>query len=154
MKAVLPLTVVEIVDAVLLAQPIRPDERTNMPFVLVFCAKAIHVPQRVCANDEAPANMVFMLATLDTSHLEISMLNDEAPVNIVFIVNTLDTSHLDISLLNDVAYENIPSMVTTLDTSHLDRPPLNDDAKENMLFMLVTLDTSHSLVILLRNDDA
>ena len=33
------------------------------------------VPQSFCANDVAALNILFMVVTLDTSHLEISPLN-------------------------------------------------------------------------------
>ena len=60
------------------------------------------------------------------------------------MVVTLDTSHLDMSLLNDDAEANMDSVLVTLDTSHLERSPLNNDAKANMARVVVTLDTSQS----------
>ena len=81
---------------------IRPDEPSNIPpFTAVELS---HAPQSVCAKDDAPENILFMLVTLDTSHLEMSPLNDDAP-------------------------ENMSSTLATLDTSHLERSPLNDDAE-------------------------
>ena len=44
--------------------------------------------------------MPIMSVTLDTSHLEISLLNDAAKKNIFAMLVTLDTSHLEMSTLN------------------------------------------------------
>ena len=87
--------------------------------------------------------MYVMVITLETSHLEMSLLNDEARPNIRHMLVTLDTSHLEISPLNDDALENMDRMVVTLDTSHLETSPLNDAAEAKIDSMLVTLDTSH-----------
>ena len=83
------------------------------------------------------------VVTLDTSHLEMSLLNDDAEANMSSMLVTLDTSHLERSPLNEDASLNILAMLVTLDTSHLERSPLNDDAEANMPIMSVTLDTSH-----------
>ena len=57
---------------------------------------------------------------------------------------TLDTSHLEISLLNDVAPENIEPILVTLDTFQLEISPLNDDAAHvsNNPLMSATDETS------------
>ena len=55
---------------------IRPSEKANISSV--SAVEVCHSPQRVCANDDAPKNICFMLVTLNTSHLEMSPLNDEA----------------------------------------------------------------------------
>ena len=57
-------------------EQIRPDEPSNIPSLSAF--EVNQAPQSVCANDDAPWNIPAMLATLDTSHLERSMLNDDA----------------------------------------------------------------------------
>ena len=80
---------------------IRPKEPTNIPSLPA--AEAIHAPQSVCTKDDAPANICFMLVTLDTSHVERSPLNDDAESNMPTMSVTPDTSHLDMSLFNDDA---------------------------------------------------
>ena len=55
---------------------IRPDEPSNIPSL--SAADVCHLPQSVCANDDASENMSSMLVTRDTFHLEISRLNDDA----------------------------------------------------------------------------
>merc|ERR1719353_1267436 len=102
--------------------------------------------ERSLLNDNADWNVVFMIITLDTSHLERSPLNNETLLNINAnppLAVAPDTSHLERSPLNDDALSNMARIPCTLDTSHLERSPLNDDAELNMLYMLVTLDTSH-----------
>ena len=94
MEVVLPLAVVEVVDVVVLVVQIRGKKT----FFFVS-----HVPQRVWENEEAPSNMVSMLISLDTSHLDMSMLNDDAEANMPLMSITLDTSHFDMSPLNDDA---------------------------------------------------
>ena len=47
--------------------------------------------------------MKSMLVTLDTSHLEMSLLKDNAKKNMPFMLVTPDTSHLEMSQLNDDA---------------------------------------------------
>ena len=70
------VVVVVAVEVLALVVQICPDEPLKIPSL---CAvEVIHLPQRVCVNDDAPKNMAFMLNTLDTSHLEISRLNDDA----------------------------------------------------------------------------
>ena len=97
--------VVEAVVAVkafgLVVIQIRPDEPANIPYLSAL--EAIHSPQSVWENDDAPENMPLMVATLDTSHVYTSPLNDGAERNISTIVITLDTSHLEMSPLNDDA---------------------------------------------------
>ena len=80
---------------------IRPDEPTNIYILPAF--EVNHLPQRVCANDEAPLNINAMLFTLDTSHFERSALNDVAPSNMAPMLVTLDTSHFERSPLKDEA---------------------------------------------------
>ena len=58
------------------AVQIRPDEPANISSVVAV--EVCHSPQSVCANDDAPENISFILVTWDTSHLEMSPLNDEA----------------------------------------------------------------------------
>ena len=53
---------------------ICPDEPSNIPSL--SAVEVSHAPQRVCANDDAPENILAMSVTLDTSHLETSPLND------------------------------------------------------------------------------
>ena len=70
---------VEAVLEVVLLPPvvqIRPDEPSNIPSL--SAVEVSHAPQSVCAKDDAPENISFMLATLDTSHLDMSPLNDDA----------------------------------------------------------------------------
>ena len=53
-----------------------PPESSN---ILRFVAVDVsHLPQSVWLNDDALRNMLAMLNTLDTSHLEMSILNDDA----------------------------------------------------------------------------
>ena len=73
MESVSPLEVG--VDVLALVAQIRPGDPSNIPS---FAAKVTHAPQSVCAKDDAPANVVSILVTLDTSHLERSTLNDDA----------------------------------------------------------------------------
>ena len=61
---------------VLVVVQIRPDEPSNIP--PLYAVEVIHTPQSVCANDDASSNMSSMSVTLDTSHLERSLLNDDA----------------------------------------------------------------------------
>ena len=67
-------------------------------------------------------NILSMLVTLDTSHLEMSQLNELASRNIPCMLTTLDTSQSEISALNDLASINIKLISVTLDTSH---PPID-----------------------------
>ena len=62
-----------------------------------------HAPQSVCAKDDALENICFMFVTLDTSHLERSLLKDDATANIANILVTLDTFQFDRSPLNEDA---------------------------------------------------
>ena len=65
-------------EVVLLVGQIAPGEPSNIP--LLFAVEVSHAsPQSVCAKDDALANMMFMLVTLDTSHLERSPLNLSDP---------------------------------------------------------------------------
>ena len=70
-----------VVEVLVLVVPCRPDEPPNIS--VLDAVEVIHVPQSVCANDEASTNMSSMLVTLDTSHLERSMLNDDAEENML-----------------------------------------------------------------------
>ena len=56
---------------------IRPEDPVNIPFVL-SAFEVNHLPHSVCENDDAPENILSMFFTLDTSHLEMSLLNDLA----------------------------------------------------------------------------
>ena len=85
----------------LLSAQILPGELSNIQ--RLFADEVTHSPQSVRAYDVAPENISSMLVTLDTSHLDMSLLNDDAEWN-------------------------IPHMLVTLDTSHVERSPLNDDA--------------------------
>ena len=74
----LDLGVEMVVEVVVLGgATVRPDEPSNIPsfFAAMF---VLHVPERVCANDDAPEKISAMLVTLDTSHSERSRLNDGA----------------------------------------------------------------------------
>ena len=76
MGVVLRMEVVVVVEVLILAMQIRPNEPAN-----IRCLSAVevtHAPQSVCANDDAPLNMTFMPVTLDTSQLEMSPLKDDA----------------------------------------------------------------------------
>ena len=55
---------------------IRPDESSSIPSL--FAVEVSQGPQSVCANDDAPENMAYMVVTLDTSHFERSPLNNDA----------------------------------------------------------------------------
>ena len=71
------LVVVIVVEVVLvLVVQIRPDDPSNIPSL--FAIEVGHAPQSICAKDEAPENICFMLVTLDTSHSERSLLKDDA----------------------------------------------------------------------------
>ena len=69
MEEVLLWEVVVAMEILILVVQIRPDEPSNIP--ALSAVEVIHAPQSVCANDDAPKNICFMLATLDTSHLEM-----------------------------------------------------------------------------------
>ena len=73
---ILVVVVAVVVDVLVLVVQIRPDEPSNIPFL--SAVEVLHAPQSVCEKDDALRNMDFMLATLDTSHLEMSLLNDDA----------------------------------------------------------------------------
>ena len=83
-EVVVPVEVVVTVEVVVVAEvlvlvvvQIRPDEPSNI--LSLSAVEVSHAsPQSVCANDDAPENISSMLATLDTSHLEIPPLNDDA----------------------------------------------------------------------------
>jgi len=107
---------------------------------------ARYVPFREVAVKRC-VNILVIWVTLETSHLEMSLLNDDAPQNILDILVTLDTSHLEMSPLNDSAPINIPDILVTLDTSHFERSPLKPATLTNRLLrMSVTRDTSHSAI--------
>ena len=74
-----PLTVLlleVVVDLLVLVAQISPGGASNIPAALAF--EVSHVPQSVCANDDAPSKISRMSVTLETSHLEMSLLNDDA----------------------------------------------------------------------------
>ena len=76
MEVWLPLEVEMFMHVFVPITQIRPGDLSNIPSL--SAVEVIHAPQSVCAKDDAPENISFMLITLDTSHLEISALNDEA----------------------------------------------------------------------------
>ena len=80
---------------------IFPGDPSNIEYL--SAVEVLHAPQSVCAKDDAPKNMSSMLVTLDTSHLEMSLLNDDAEANMSSMLITLDTSHFDRSQLNNDA---------------------------------------------------
>ena len=108
--------VAKVVELLALLAQICPDEPWNIPYLAAV--EVCHPPQSVCAKDDAPLNMMFIMVTLDTSHLERSPLNDDAEANMPIMLVTLDTSHLEMSALNDDAKLNMPAIDVTLDTSH------------------------------------
>ena len=65
-----------VVEVLALVVQIRPDEPSNIPSL--SAVEVSHAPQSVCAKDDAPEKMFFMLVTLNTSHFEMSPLNDDA----------------------------------------------------------------------------
>ena len=73
---ILLLLEVVVAEVIIVVIQIRPDEPSNI--LSLSAAEVIHVPQRVCENDGASENILTILATLDTSHLEMSLLNDDA----------------------------------------------------------------------------
>ena len=68
------VVVVEVL--VLVVVQSRPEEPLNIPSL--SAVEVTHVPQSVCAKDDAPLNISAMVVTLDTYHLEMSLLNDDA----------------------------------------------------------------------------
>ena len=90
-RVVILLDVAVVVEVLALFLQIRPDDPSNIPSLSAFDVS--HVPQSVCAKDDAPWNIMFMAVTPDTSHLEMSRLNEDAEANIPIISVTLDTSH-------------------------------------------------------------
>ena len=75
MEVLLLLDLAVVAGAVLVVHS-RPDEPSNIS--CLSAVEVLHAPQSVCEKDDALRNMDFMLATLDTSHLEMSLLNDDA----------------------------------------------------------------------------
>ena len=73
------LLVVVVVEVLVLVVQISPGELSNIPSL--SAVEVSHAPQSVCAKDDAPENISSMLVTLDTSHLEMSLLNDDAELN-------------------------------------------------------------------------
>ena len=67
---------VVVVEVLVLVVQSRPDKSSNIS--VLTAVEVLHAPQRVCVKDDAPENILSMLATLDTSHLEMSPLNDVA----------------------------------------------------------------------------
>ena len=97
-----------VMEALGLVPQIRPGERSKIPSLKAVEVR--HAPQSVRVKDDAPANICFMLVTLDTSHFERSPLNDDAKANMVSILITPETSHFERSPSNDNAAVNMPSM--------------------------------------------
>ena len=58
-----------------LLRQILPDEPSNI--LSLSAVEVNQAPQSACAKDDAAKNMTLMFVTLDTSHLEISLLNDD-----------------------------------------------------------------------------
>ena len=85
---------------------IDPDVPVNMSIFVDFELTQA-APQSFCLKDAAFKNISSILATLDTSHLEISRLNAVAQLNMRVMSVTLDTSHFERSPLNDVACMNM-----------------------------------------------
>ena len=77
---------------------IDPNDPTNISFLLAFEWTQAAL-QSFCVNEAALLNMLSMLVTLDTSHLEMSPLNDDTDQNMPAMSVTLDTSHLEMSPL-------------------------------------------------------
>ena len=76
-EAVLVVEILAVLEVLVLVVQIRPDEPSNIP--PLYAVEVTHAsPQSVCANDDAPANISSMSATLDTSHPERSLLNNDA----------------------------------------------------------------------------
>ena len=120
------LLVEMVVVVVALLLQIFPDEPSNI--AVLSALEVNHAPQSVWEKDDAEENMRTILVTLDTFHLDMSLLNEVAESNMSSIVVTLDTSHLEMSLLKDDASANMSSMLVTEDTSHLEMSPLNNEA--------------------------
>ena len=76
----LSLLVVVGLEILVLTLQIRPDEAENIPYF--FAVEVNHAPQSMCVKDDAPENISSMLITLDTSHLDTSLLKDDADLNI------------------------------------------------------------------------
>ena len=70
------LLVEVVVEVIALVLQISPGESSNIS--VLSALEVLHEPHSVCEKDAAEANMRAMLVTLDTSHLEMSLLNDEA----------------------------------------------------------------------------
>ena len=104
-----------------------PGDPWNIIFLLAF--EWDQAPQSVRENLVAPLNIISIVVTFDTSHLEMSALNAAAFQNIPSICFTFDTTHLEMSALNNVAPKNISCIVVTCDTSHLEISALNDFAE-------------------------
>ena len=66
MKVILLWEVVVVVEVLVVVVPCRPDEPPNIS--VLDAVEVIHVPQSVCANDDAELNMYDMSATLETFH--------------------------------------------------------------------------------------
>ena len=74
--ALLLEVVVVVVESLVPVEHIRPGEPSNIPSL--SAVEVSHAPQSACAKDGANRNIKSMSVTLDTSHLEMSMLNDDA----------------------------------------------------------------------------
>ena len=98
---VMEVVVKVVVEVLILMVQIRPDDPVNIPSF--FAVEVSQAPQSVCAKDDAPENISFMPVTLDTSHLEMSLLNNDAEANMPHILVTLDTSQAETSPSNDLA---------------------------------------------------
>ena len=76
MEIALLVEVAVVVEVLVMVVQIRPDEPSNI--ALLSAAEVTHAPQSVCAKDDASENISCMLATLNTSHLEMSLLKSDA----------------------------------------------------------------------------
>ena len=107
-------------------------------------------------NAVATTNILDILVTFVTCHLDKSLLNAYARRNIPSMFVTRETSQL-LRLLshgatlphpsNISASWNVESMEVTLEVTHFERSPLNFVASLNRVFMFVTLEVSHSPMI-------
>ena len=78
-KVGLPMeVVVKVVVGVVALVPVVQSRLDFTNISVLSAVEVLHAPQSECEKDDAPANICFMVVTLDTSHLEISPSNDDA----------------------------------------------------------------------------
>ena len=95
---------------------------------------------------DAPRSKPSIFHTLDTSHLDMSVLKDVSSSFVKHRVGSRHARHIHIPLgyvRGEGSWSNIPHILVTFDTSHLEMSPLTDVALWNMLVISVTLDTPH-----------